>query len=138
MLRERPFASSEAMFEAADRIWSGLAPSDYLEAFEHHPQIGEDLGALKRKFGSTADWAAAEQSGAAAAEVDTLRALRDANRTYLARFGFIFVVCATGKSAEEMLAMMRERSSNAPEVELRIAAAEQAKITKLRLSKLSI
>lgn len=137
MLQGRPFASTRALLSEADRVWSELEKQDYLEAFSHHPQIGADLGELEKKFTNTAVWSASEQSGAALAPAETLRALRDANRAYLARFGFIFIVCATGKSAEQMLSFLRERLPNDPDTELRVAAAEQAKITKLRLEKLS-
>lgn len=137
MLQARPFATPQALLSEADRVWSALEARDYLEAFSHHPQIGADLAELQKKFAITAAWSASEQSGAATANVETLRALRDENRDYLARFGFIFIVCATGKSAEEMLALLRERLPNDPDTELQIAAAEQAKITRLRLEKLS-
>lgn len=137
ILEQRPFVSTAALFEAADRIWSELEPNDYLEAFSHHPQIGADLAELKRKFASTASWSTSEQAGAGSAEQATLETLRDGNRAYLERFGFIFIVCATGKTAAEMLALLHSRLPNDPATELRIAAGEQAKITKLRLEKLS-
>lgn len=137
MLAERPYASTAAMLEAADRNWSELGGDDYLEAFSHHPQIGADLAELERKFASTSTWAASEQAGAATADRATLEALRDGNRAYLERFGYIFIVCATGKSAAEMLALLRARLPNDPAEELPLAAAEQAKITKLRLEKLA-
>ena len=137
MLERRPYPSTAALLALADDVWRGLAPSDQLEAFSHHPQIGADLGELRRKFAATAAWSASEQAGAAEADLETLRGLRDANRDYLARFGFIFIVCATGKSAAEMLTLMRERLANDPARELQVAAAEQAKITKLRLEKVT-
>jgi 2-oxo-4-hydroxy-4-carboxy-5-ureidoimidazoline decarboxylase len=137
MLEHRPFASTPALFELAERDWNDLEAKDYLEAFSHHPQIGADLAELKRKFAATASWSASEQAGAGAAEQVTLEALRDGNRDYLARFGFIFIVCATGKTAAEMLELLRARLPNDAATELRIAAGEQTKITKLRLEKLS-
>lgn len=137
MLAARPYASTAALFELADRNWNALGRTDYLEAFSHHPQIGADLAELQRKFASTSAWSASEQAGAGSADLATLEALRDGNRAYLERFGYIFIVCATGKSAAEMLALLRARLSNYPDAELMIAAAEQAKITKLRLEKLS-
>jgi 2-oxo-4-hydroxy-4-carboxy-5-ureidoimidazoline decarboxylase len=137
MLAERPYANTAAMLESADRNWSELGRDDYLEAFSHHPPIGADLAELERKFASTSAWAASEQAGAGAADPATLEALRDGNRAYLERFGYIFIVCATGKSASEMLELLRARLTNDPTTELTIAAAEQAKITKLRLEKLS-
>ncbi len=108
---------------------------DILEAFSHHPRIG-DVDSLRKKFATTADWATSEQSGAQAASEAVLRDLAQGNRDYEARFGHIFIVCATGKSAAEMLALLRARIDHAPDVELRIAAAEQEKIAHLRLDKL--
>jgi 2-oxo-4-hydroxy-4-carboxy-5-ureidoimidazoline decarboxylase len=133
MLAERPFPSSAALFRAAERHLGALGPADHLEAFSHHPQIGEDLAALKQRFAHTLSLSSAEQSGVAAADEQTLLALRDGNRAYRERFGFIFIVCATGKSAQELLAALRERIGNDPGVELAIAAGEQAKIARLRL-----
>ena len=112
-----------------------MLPADWLEAFAAHPRIG-DLDALRKKFASTANWCAGEQAGVAAADEAVLTALADGNRAYEARFGYIFIVCATGKSAAEMLAILTARLANDPEVELKVATAEQAKITRLRLEKL--
>jgi 2-oxo-4-hydroxy-4-carboxy-5-ureidoimidazoline decarboxylase len=137
MLAARPYASSAALLELARRVWNALDRADFLEAFGHHPQIGADLEELKRKFASTASWSANEQAGAAAAGPETLLALRDLNAAYLRRFGYIFIVCASGKSAGEMLELLRARIDNDPDTELRMAAGEQAKITELRLEKLS-
>lgn len=108
---------------------------DWLEALAAHPRIG-DLHSLREKFASTADWASGEQAGVAGAGDDLIRALADGNRDYEAKFGYIFIVCATGKTAAEMLAILRERLLNGPGAELRIAAAEQAEIMRLRLEKL--
>ncbi len=113
-----------------------LAPADWLEAFAAHPKIG-DRDALRAKFAATAAWSAIEQAGVDGAPEEVLDALADANDRYHERFGYIFIVCATGKTAEEMLALIRERLSNDPEVELRTAAAEQAKIARIRLEKLA-
>jgi 2-oxo-4-hydroxy-4-carboxy-5-ureidoimidazoline decarboxylase len=129
----RPFASTPALFAAAQRHWQALGSADYLEAFLHHPQIGEDLEALKQRFAHTLALSTEEQAGVTAADERTLLALRDANSAYRARFGFIFIVCASGKSAAELLAALGERLPNDPALELAIAAAEQAKITRLRL-----
>jgi 2-oxo-4-hydroxy-4-carboxy-5-ureidoimidazoline decarboxylase len=137
MLEHRPYASTPALLELADRVWSSLDRDDYLEAFSHHPQIGADLAELQKKFASTSAWSAAEQAGAGNANRATLEALRDGNRAYLERFGYIFIVCATGKSATEMLELLHARLANDPAGELKNAAAEQAKITQLRLEKLS-
>ena len=135
MLDERPFADEAALFEAAERAWAALPPEDRLEAFRHHPRIGE-LSALREKFASTAGWAAGEQAGAAAASEETLRALAEGNAEYERRFGYLFIVCATGRSAAEMLALLRARLGNPPVEELAVASAEQARITRLRLEKL--
>lgn len=136
MLLRLPFASHTAMFAAAVEIWAQLGPDDYREAFAHHPEIGSNLEELREKFAKTASWSQAEQSGAVTASEATLHALQGGNRAYRERFGFSFIVCATGKSAEEMLALLQVRLRHEPELELAIAAAEQAKITHLRLEKL--
>ena len=136
MLAARPFESVGSLLSEADAIWSGLQPSDYLEAFAHHPEIGADLNELRRKFAGTADLSQSEQAGASSASETTLVALREHNRAYRERFGYAFIVCATGKSADEMLTNLQQRLARAPELELVTAAAEQAKITRLRLEKL--
>ncbi|MDB4991711.1 MAG: 2-oxo-4-hydroxy-4-carboxy--5-ureidoimidazoline decarboxylase [Myxococcaceae bacterium] len=137
MLSRRPFSSTHALLAAADEVWSSLDRDAYLEAFRAHPKIGEDMQALHTKFGSTASWAHEEQAGVRSADERTLLALRDENQAYLARFGFLFIVCATGKSASELLALLCARMNNEPLFELAVAAREQAKITKLRLEKLT-
>jgi len=136
MLAQRPFGSDAALFDAAEAVWATMAPSDILEALTHHPRIGADLDELRKRYGATAQWAAGEQAGAAVADEPTLHALRDGNLRYEARFGHIFVVCATGKSAAEMLALLEARLPNERAAELQLAAAEQAKITRIRLEKL--
>lgn len=136
MLARRPFGSNESLHAAADEAWATMEHADILEAFDHHPRIGADLSALREKFASTASWAGGEQGSVADASEETLHALRDGNVAYEARFGHIFIVCATGKSAAEMLALLQARLPNEPADELRIAAAEQAKITHLRLDKI--
>ena len=135
MIARRPFASPAALLEAADSAWQGLDEAAWREAFAHHPKIG-DREALRSRFAATAAWAADEQAGAGAAAEDVLEALAQGNLDYERRFGYIFIVCATGKTAPEMLALLRERLPHSPEEELRIAAGEQAKITRLRLQKL--
>lgn len=135
MAASRPFADMSALNRAAEDVWRSLDREDWLEAFRAHPRIG-DMDSLRRKFASTAVWSAAEQSGVAGAADATLLALADGNRRYEERFGYLFVVCATGKGATEMLALLEERLNNDPGDELRSAAAEQEKITRLRLEKL--
>lgn len=137
MLGRRPFGTTEALLRAADEVWATAERPDVLEALTHHPRIGANMDELRKKFASTATWSAGEQAGASAASEETLTALRDGNVRYEARFGHIFVVCATGKTAAEMLALLEARMPNDAETEIRVAAAEQGKITKLRLEKLT-
>lgn len=132
----RPFPSTGALLDSAEREWQRLGRADYLEAFTHHPQIGEDLEALRSRFSGPLDAAAREQAGVANASERVLLALRDGNRAYRERFGYIFIVCATGKTAEEMLQLLGARLSTDPDEELATAAGEQAKITRLRLLEL--
>jgi 2-oxo-4-hydroxy-4-carboxy-5-ureidoimidazoline decarboxylase len=136
MLANRPFHTMEDLLTTADREWGALGEPDWLEAFSHHPKIG-DVDSLRKKFASTAQWAAGEQSSVQLADEETIRELAAGNATYEEKFGFIFIICATGKSAAEMLASLQQRLPNERGVELRIAAGEQAKITALRLKKLS-
>ena len=138
LLTQRPFASTEALFKAAAGVWTQMEKADMLEAFAHHPEIGSDIAALRQRFASTAAWSSAEQAGVAGADDATLEALRDGNVRVREKFGYIFIVCATGKSAAEMLALLRARLANEPDTELHVAAAEQAKITRLRLEKLIV
>jgi 2-oxo-4-hydroxy-4-carboxy-5-ureidoimidazoline decarboxylase len=135
MARGRPYRDPHTLLEAGERAAAALTRADWLEAFSHHPRIG-DRAALQARFPATAQWSSGEQAGVAGAAEDVLGALAEGNRAYEARFGHVFVVCATGKSAAEMLALLRERLPNEPDAELAIAAAEQRKITQLRLEKL--
>ena len=137
MLTQRPFSSNDALYQSADEVWRGLHQSDYLEAFSHHPQIGADMETLRQKFRATARWSSEEQASVGEADEQTLLSLRADNALYLQRFGFIFIVCATGKSAASMLQLLRERLGHTANEELHIAAGEQAKITHLRLRKLT-
>ncbi|HWB77274.1 MAG TPA: 2-oxo-4-hydroxy-4-carboxy-5-ureidoimidazoline decarboxylase [Nannocystaceae bacterium] len=137
MLAARPFGDDATLFAAADRVWNAVAPDDVREALTHHPEIGANIDELRKRYGDTATWASGEQSGVQSAGEATLVSLRDGNIAYKQRFGHIFVVCATGKSAAEMLALLHQRMGNDPDAELAIAAAEQAKITRLRLEKLT-
>jgi 2-oxo-4-hydroxy-4-carboxy-5-ureidoimidazoline decarboxylase len=135
MTARRPFASAADVVRAATEIEANLKSADWLEAFAAHPRIG-DVDSLRTKFASTADLAGAEQSGVAGTGDDVIRALAEGNRQYEETFGHIFIVCATGKTAAEMLAILRQRLSNNRDAELRTAGGEQAKITRLRLEKL--
>jgi 2-oxo-4-hydroxy-4-carboxy-5-ureidoimidazoline decarboxylase len=136
MMAARPFLSRTQLFGEAERVWWRLGDGDWREAFDHHPRIGADLDRLREKFGTTAQWATGEQAGVAGSAPATLLALQAGNIAYEARFGHLFIVCATGSTAATMLDRLRLRLDNAPENELRIAAGEQAKITRLRLEKL--
>ena len=127
----------QSLFERSDHIWKQMDQEDYLEAFSHHPQIGADPEQIRRRFKSTQSWSSEEQSGMNEADEGIIQRLAQGNREYLERFGYIFIVCATGKSAVEMLDLLEARLPNAPEDELLIAAQEQAKITRLRMEKLS-
>lgn len=135
MLKCRPFKDKAALLRDADATWDAMLPRDWLEAFEHHPRIG-GKDALREKFAATKSWAQGEQAGAASADEATLDALEKGNAEYEEKFGFLFIVCATGKSAAEMLALLKSRLPNLQSAEMKIAAAEQAKITKIRLEKL--
>jgi 2-oxo-4-hydroxy-4-carboxy-5-ureidoimidazoline decarboxylase len=132
MMARRPFANDAKFLMAARVEWFALGESDWLEAFAQHPRIG-DRAALEARFPNTHDLSAKEQAAVGAAREEVLTALADLNQQYYDRFGFTFIVCATGKSAEEMLALLRERLPHDRATELRVAADEQAKITALRL-----
>lgn len=135
MLARRPFRSPDAAYKAADEVADELGRSDWLEAFDHHPKIGETKSAAGQ--GETAkSWSAGEQAGVSTADSSVRAALADANAEYERKFGYIYIVCASGKSAGEMLSLARERLKHSPEKEIRVAADEQRKITRLRLAKL--
>ncbi len=131
----RPFESLDDLITKQERIWWALEPRDWLGAFRSHPKIGEQKAAAVTSEQSKR-WSEAEQSAVSSAAAQTIQALAGLNKEYETKFGYIFIVCASGKSSEEMLAILRSRLGNNPDEELRIAAAEQAKITKLRLQKL--
>lgn len=135
MMGRRPFGSEAAMLQAARDEWLALSEADWREAFAHHPKIG-DRDALARRFAATRHLSSREQSGVDAAPEATLAALADRNAAYEARFGYIFIVCATGRSANEMLVLLEQRLGHRPEEEIRVAAEEQARITALRLLEL--
>lgn len=135
MLTIFPADDLAEILDEAEKIWYGLAASDWLEAFTHHPKIG-DTASLAKKFASTAQWAGSEQSGVNTASKTVLEQLAEGNQRYEEKFGYIFIVCATGKTATEMLELLNKRLPNTPEEEIKIAMAEQDKITRLRLQKL--
>ena len=132
MLGQRPFGSRDALLSAARSVWDALDEDDWREAFTCHPRIG-DRDALRQRFPATHALSTREQAGVDGADDDILDALAEGNIRYEAIFGYIFIVCAAGRSAEEMLAMLTARLGNDPAREIRIAAGEQAKITALRL-----
>ena len=135
MVSRRPYFSRDAVFRAADDEWQSMDEVDWLEAFSHHPRIGESTSAA----GSDATargWSASEQGGVASAPEETRIGLARLNHDYETRFGFIYIVCATGRSATELLELARARMQNDRDTELRGAAEEQRKITRLRLEKL--
>jgi 2-oxo-4-hydroxy-4-carboxy-5-ureidoimidazoline decarboxylase len=150
MAGKRPFTYIGQGAGEADQVWASLRAEDWLEAFAAHPRIGDSVtgagatdmpGGLTRGDGEGAflEWGpGAEQSRVSSAGSDVRDRLAAANREYEARFGYIFIVCATGKSAEKMLAVLERRMTNAPGDELAVAAAEQGEITRLRLGRLLV
>ena len=135
MVARRPFVNLNHLLGIAHAFWTGLTPEEWREAFAHHPRIG-DLESLRRRFSATADLALREQAAVASAPLDTLESLAEGNRAYEERFGYIFIVFASGHGADEMLALLRRRMGNDPETELKTAVKEQWKIMRLRLDTL--
>jgi allantoicase len=135
MAKGRPFASSADLLAKSDSVWAALTPEDWLEAFHHHPPIGAKRAKAKQTS-KAVRWSAKEQSTAQKASPGTLALLTAANRTYSEKFGYVFLICATGKRSDEILQALRKRLPNDSETELRIAAEQQQKITRLRLEKL--
>lgn len=135
MAARRPFPTNDALLAAAESAFDTLTPSDWLEAFAHHPRIGENNLAQPR-FAATRDQSSREQSGMAAATDDERSAFLAGNRQYEHRFGHVFLICATGKSAAEMLSQLTARLASDPATELDTASSEQRKITRLRLVRL--
>ena len=136
MLAMFPVADEKTLMKGANNVWNKLSEADWREAFTHHPKIGGDVAALREKFASTSTWAEGEQAAVRQASQVILEALAAGNTEYEQKFGCIFIVCATGKSAEEMLILLQARLPNKPEDELKIAVGEQDKITCIRLEKL--
>ena len=133
MAARRPYADEAQILDTARNVWNNLTAVDWRQAFAAHPQIG----AVARPTSKTAAWSAHEQAGTDIAAEATRLALAEGNRRYLEKFGWIFIVCATGKSADAMLELLRQRLANDSTEELRSAAAEQEKITLLRLHKIT-
>ena len=129
------FSTTDELSSKADEIWWKLDEKDWLEAFRAHPKIGEKKAEVTQSA-QAQQWSAIEQSESQKAAAETKAALADGNRKYEQRFGFIFIICAAGKSAEEILAALNARLNNDSRTELHIAAEEQRKITQLRLQKL--
>jgi 2-oxo-4-hydroxy-4-carboxy-5-ureidoimidazoline decarboxylase len=132
MAAQRPYADEAQLEDTARVLWRGLSAADWRQAFAAHPQIGDEASPSSK----TPSWSAGEQAGLVDAPSAMRTALSDGNRRYREKFGWIFIVCATGTSASEMLTLLRQRLNNDPAEELPIAAAEQEKITLLRLHKL--
>jgi 2-oxo-4-hydroxy-4-carboxy-5-ureidoimidazoline decarboxylase len=142
MVESRPFVDRTSLQSAAGNIWWSLSEPDWLEAFSRHPKIGERSPSAGSSSHSTEhrsiverSFSAEEQRGMLQASGETASLMDELNRTYEARFGYIFIICAAGRPASEMLAALESRLSNAPKQELHVAAAEQAKIMHLRLDK---
>ena len=135
MAEVRPFADVSALLHCAEEIWQNLETQDWLEAFGAHPKIGAKK-AVPQATAQSAEWSKGEQSAINTATNSVLTELEESNNLYEKKFGFIFIVCATGKSAAEMLEICRKRLSNDVDKEIRVAAEEQSKITEIRLKKL--
>ena len=136
MIEEGKFISNANVVSRAEKATERLSESDWLEAFDAHPRIG-DVDSLHAKYANTKATASNEQSGVNATDQTTLKRLVEANEQYFQKFGFIFIVFATGKSAAEMLKLLEQRLPNDRATEIANAAAEQLKITLLRLRKLT-
>jgi OHCU decarboxylase len=132
LAQQRPFASAPALLAASDRVWASIEPADWDEAFRTHPRIGE-RNTAETATPQSAAWSRQEQDGVDAQDAKTLDGLARLNAEYEARFGRVFLVCATGKSAAEMLAILRERLGRDEAAELREAGEQQRQITQLRL-----
>lgn len=131
----RPFQNAQQMHDTADAIFDEMAEGHWLEAFAAHPKLG-DVDSLRMKFVGNKQWSAGEQAGVNDADEAVLQDLATGNDRYEARFGYIFILCASGLSAAQMLAALEQRLRNDPAQEAAIAAGEQRKITHLRLEKL--
>lgn len=135
MIERRPFGSMAALLSASREEWLGLSPDDWREAFDHHPRIG-GRDVLRARFAATRQLSEREQAEIVGASDEVLEALAAGNQEYERKFGYIFIVCASGLGAGEMLEMLRARLRHDPESEIAVAALEQARITELRLKAL--
>lgn len=133
MVAGRPYADLASIHAKSAAVWASLSEADRLDAFAAHPKIG-DVNSLRAKYANTKAWASGEQSGVQGADEAVLRELADGNAAYEKKFGFIFIVCATGKSAADMLALLRARLPNRRDEEIANAGAEQLNITSIRLN----
>ncbi len=127
-----PFDSVDSLLRSAEIAFTKLKENDWLEAFAGHPMIG-DLNSLKKKYSQGKDLSEKEQQSVKQATNDVLQELLTLNHEYLDKFGFIFIVCATNKSAEEMLSLLKARINRSRDEELEQAAIEQQKISKIRM-----
>lgn len=133
LVAQRPFASEAAIIAAADEAWSTMEEDDWMQAFRAHPRIGERK--VENATAQSKQWSADEQSAVDQALAEILAELASGNRKYEEQFGFTYIVCATRKSAEEMLQILRRRLNSDREAELREAAKQQRQITQIRLRK---
>ena len=134
MVDARPFTDEHQLKDVANIVWQGLSHNDFLQAFEGHPKIG-NVNSLRAKYANTKELAGNEQGLVKEANEDVLEVLSQGNSDYQAKFGFIFIVCATGKSAKEMSDLLQARLPNTKEQEFINAAEEQRKIYQLRIDK---
>jgi OHCU decarboxylase len=135
MTASRPFDTPAAVLAAADAAADAAGPDDWREAFRHHPRIGERAAERPQSDAAQA-LSAGEQAASRESSAADLAALAEGNRAYKERFGYVFIVCAAGRSASEILAALRDRLTNDADTELRVAAGEQRRITRLRLERL--
>ena len=135
MTHARPFADMSSLKKTANDSWKDLQETDFLQAFDGHPKIG-DVNTLREKYSNTKILASGEQGLVSEATEQVISSLSSGNKEYFDKFGFIFIVCATGKSAVEMLSLLQQRLPNGRDIELINASEEQRKIFQIRLDKL--
>ena len=135
MVNRMPFADVSNILETADKLWTALSEAEWHQAFRHHPAIGAKR-AEKAQSATAKRWSKGEQAVANTADSQILAALARANQEYQSKFGYVFLIFATGKTSEDILASLRQRLLNDPAEEFRIAAEELRKITRIRLEKL--